>query len=417
MELKGPLFRHIAGMITAQLVRRLGPNRLDLAEDAVQDAMVDALRTWPFQGVPDAPQAWLQRAAWNRAIDRLRRSAREDGLPAAGLGIGSHPPNLIEWPAPLAEEAADDELKLLFLCASPSLPADGQVSLILKLALGFSAAEIAAIFGRSEAAVAQTIVRAKRRLASQPDLHLTLGEIDDRAARMPAVLEALYGLFTHGCWRQSGPEAFDADLCADALRLSRLVAGHPRLASPASAALAALIAFHAARLPARWGHGSAAALDQQDRRLWDQTLISEGRQWFHAACQGHDLTRWHVEAAIACAHADAADFNTADWPFIADQYRLLNHLSPSPQAAMTLLIAETLAGRQPILPDNFDQQFGQGALAQAVKAWLCERQGQPNLAAEFYQRALGSGLNDTDRAMITERLSGLEPSICGPAEA
>ncbi|MFN0177156.1 MAG: RNA polymerase sigma factor [Gemmatimonadales bacterium] len=309
--------------LVAQLANEIGRHHVDLAEDAVQEAFAAATRTWPTQGEPADPAAWLYRVAKNRAIDGLRRAPHEPldpSLPA---------PN-----EPVAAVLGDPELALVFLCCHPALGRAAQVTLTLKVAAGFSVAEIARLFRTEPDAIDQRLVRSKRTLrALGREVELLPGDLP---ARLDAVLEVLYGMFSEGYSSISAPDGIRADLCRESLRLVGLLLEDPRTASVAARALGALFAFHHARLAGRVNdHGQLLLLRDQDRSRWDQGMIARGLALLATSAAG-SLTRYHLEAEIASCHAVAPGYDATDWDRIVELYTLLEQGWPSAPVATGL---------------------------------------------------------------------------------
>jgi RNA polymerase sigma-70 factor (ECF subfamily) len=272
------LFRRQAGQMVATLTRTLGPRHLALAEDAVQDALITAMQQWPFRGIPENPQAWLFQTARNRALDRLRHGKMAiDKAPAiaresAVLDAPGETPLLRHELPPLE----DDQLGLLFLTCHPSLASDARVALALKLVGGFSVGEIARAFLAQESAIAQRLVRAKRRLREE---QVTFGMPDarDLPARLDSVLNCLYLMFNEGYAATSGDQMIRNDVAAEAIRLAHMIAMHPAISAPRAWALVSLMLLHAARFPARVdSEGTLFLLRDQDRSKWDRSMIAEG---------------------------------------------------------------------------------------------------------------------------------------------
>ena len=269
------LFRHQAGRIVAHLARFLGPSRLDLAEESVQDAMLRALQTWPYQRQPDNPAAWLFRAAHNAAIDAVRRdqmlAQRADAIAAeitrAAVGEGGDPD--------FEEQLRDDELRMIFMCCRPEIPRDSRVALSLKMVGGFSVREIARAFLVDDQAIAQRLVRAKRQIREH-GLTLDMPRGPELQERLDSVLEAIYFVFNEGYAAHEGEDLIRQDLCREALRLGRLIASSA-IAVPRVHALVAVMALQAARSPARTDQaGDLILLEDQDRTRWDRQLIALG---------------------------------------------------------------------------------------------------------------------------------------------
>jgi RNA polymerase sigma factor (sigma-70 family) len=341
MELSDHLFRQEAARMVAALTRIFGVRNFALAEDVVQDAFCRALEVWSFRGVPENPAAWLVATAKHRAVDVLRRERT----------ARTHEPELSrllesEWTlVPTIEEQftesaiKDDLLRMMFTCCHPRLPEEAQVALVLHILCGFSVDEVAGAFIASHAAIEKRIPRAKKVLASSKNLF----DIDapaDVADRLPAVQRALYLLFNEGYHGASGEAAVRAELCREAMRLTALLLEHPSGATPATYALAAMMAFHKARLPARLnGSGQLHSLFEQDRSLWDQSLVAEGCQLLALSASGPEISEYHLEAAIASIHATAPATKDTDWGRIVSLYDSLMAMRPSPVVALNRAIA------------------------------------------------------------------------------
>src|SRR5215467_2167298 len=275
------LFRQEAGRICAWLVRLLGPGRLELIEDAVQDAFGAALAQWRFEGTPHRPAAWLAIAARNKALDRLRREMRLESLDptdeAAAWRLGFSNPEETGKP--------DDTLALMFVACHPALSLDEQTMLTLQTVCGFTPREIARSFLSTPEAVMQRLVRAKRRIRDL-DLAFEIPEGAELAGRLPGLLNAIYLLFNGGYTAGEGEPLMTAELCAEGLRLATLLTGHTATATGETHALAALMSFHHARAAARTGPaGDLILLPEQDRSRWDAALIARGFGHLSAAMQ------------------------------------------------------------------------------------------------------------------------------------
>ncbi len=331
------LFRRRAGQLAATLARVLGVENLDLVEDLVQDAFVQALKKWPYAGVPDNPGAWVLAVAKNRAVDILRRQGRwrekrneleRSILPALDAGR-----------VYFSTELDDDQLRLMFACCHPALPRDAQVALTLKTVGGFSVEEIARAFLTGRATVAQRLVRAKRSLRDRR-IELAIPAAEALPPRLDAVLEVLYLLFNEGYAATAGDELVRIDLCEEAMRLAELVAAHPLVGGPRVNALAALFLFQAARLPARKdADGEQLLLEEQDRSSWDRSLLRRGLEHLRLAARGETLSAYHLEAEIASCHALADSFEDTDWNKILACYDRLLELTPAPVVALNRVVA------------------------------------------------------------------------------
>ncbi|MFF5985757.1 RNA polymerase sigma factor [Prauserella flavalba] len=388
------LFRHSAGQIVATLARTLGPARLDLAEEAVADALEQALRTWPHDGVPKNPRGWLFRAARNRALDVLRR---EQTLRAKLPLLAALDPE--------TEQRGDAELAMILLCCHPELPQTSQVALTLKTVGGLGVNEIASALLTRPATVAQRLARAKRWLRGAGPLELPPPE--QLHARVDSVLSVLYLLFTEGYDATSGDEAVRGELCGEAIRLGRLLLADPRTDLPKARALVGLLLLQASRLPARVDDaGDVLLLAEQDRSKWDRTMIAEGTRTFAAACTGTEHTAYHVEAAIALCHV--AD--DTDWPRILSLYERLVELRPSPVVRLNRAIALAMvhgprAGIIELERLERDPRLAGYRLLPAALGELSLRAGEPARAAAHYRAALALPGSEPQRRLLRRRLA------------
>lgn len=329
-------FRHASGRMKAILLRMVGPQRFDLVEDAVQDALLQALRTWAIQGVPQQPEAWLIRVAKHKLIDRLRRHARTDPL---GEHLAQTLTAARDPDAHFSGECDDERLLLMFRCCGPGLPVETGLTLTLDAVCGFSAAEIARALMKREAAVAQRLVRAKRYLRKDPSPLST----PDPAAfhqRLPRVLAVLYAMFNEGYASHRGTQLLRTDLCDEALLLcGKLTAFLPQKQAPVHA-LVALMAFQMARFPSRQDEqGLPLRLADQDRSKWDTRLMRLGLAHFSAAASGNHRSRYHLEAEIAFCHISAPTMAATDWQRILNCYDQLWAQYATPVIALNRAVA------------------------------------------------------------------------------
>lgn len=409
-QLIDDLFRREYARLVALLARRAGAGHIDLVEDAVQDALLAALRHWPLKGMPSRPSAWLFAAARNAFADRLRRSRREgfEPLPefdAAATTIDADPA------AALPHAFDDDLLRLMLYCCHPSLPAEQQLALTLRLACGLGVEEIAAALFSAPTTIAQRLVRAKRRLRDG-GVEFELPPLDELVAqRLPVVLDALYLLFNAGYLSAEHVDAHRPDLCGDALRLAAGLASLEATATPRTQALAALLHLLAARLPARRADdGRLLRLEEQDRARWNPNLVALGFRHFVASCRGDTLTRFHIEAAIAACHARATTFADIDWDEILSHYDRLVALYPSPSAHLNRLIALRYAhGPAAALlalnaSNEMDALEGQ-LLMHATRAEFHAANGDRALADREYRLALARVRDPQLRALLEARLA------------
>ncbi|HZR23728.1 MAG TPA: sigma-70 family RNA polymerase sigma factor [Vicinamibacterales bacterium] len=414
------LFRHQAGRIVARLTRVLGPSHIALVEETVQEALVRALQSWPYDGVPDNPAGWLYRVAHNLAIDAIRRDRsfgdKTDAIVAEIVrsSTGSAPLS-----APRVDDVRDEELQMIFMCCHPDLPRDASVALSLKIIGGFSVREIARAFLADETAIAQRLVRAKRQIRDRR-VTLDLPSGSELASRLDAVLDVIYFLFNEGYAAREGADLIRHDLCGEALRLGRLVAS-ASLATPAVHALVALMAFQAARLPARVdAAGDLVLLEDQDRARWDDRLIAIGFDHFDRSMAGATVTEYHVQAAIAATHARAIDPQSLDWELILQLYDQLLAINPSAIVALNRAVAVAkvcgpAAALEAIAPLERDRKLREYHLLLALRGQLLLQLGRAEDALAAFEGALACAGTDPERRFLKKKLDAI--SACTSSSA
>jgi len=413
------LFRRRAGQMIATLTRIFGIERLDQVEDAVQEAMVRALRLWPHQGVPGNPVAWLIQVAKNLMLDGLRRDRRlhpstdkmgemdeiEDSIESL-----RHFP--AEADAAFANEIRDDQLQMIFTCCHPMIPEDGQIALTLKTVGGFSVSEIARAFLSQEPAMAKTLARAKQRLR-EFDIKLEMPRPDKLALRLESVLKIVYLMFNEGYSALEGEELVRTDLCHEAIRLCELLAGHPVTGAPKVHALGALLLFQGARLKARCdAAGELLLLSEQDRSLWDRAMIKRGLYQLRKSASGDEISDYHLEAEIASCHTLAASFEATDWPRVLDCYEELLNRKPSPVVALNRIVALAKvdgveAGLAELNRLAEDRTLRNYYPFYAARGELLREAGKENEAVEAYQKALSLTSSEPIRRFLMKRISDL----------
>jgi RNA polymerase sigma-70 factor (ECF subfamily) len=405
------LFRERSGQMVAWLTRIFGPAHLDLVEEVVQEALVKALQQWPFTGIPQNPAGWLFQVARNRALDALRRHAsfrdRADVIareltPASGLLQRG------EWP--VDDLLEDDELQMIFLCCHPTLSRDAQVALSLKTVGGFSVQEIARAFLVADGAIAQRLVRAKRQLRLA-NARFELPSGDDLQQRLDAVLEVIYLLFNEGYAARDGDTLVRNDVCGEALRLARLVA-RSAVSTPSAHALAALIALQSARLAARVdGGGDVVLLDHQDRGQWDARLTAMGFAHLERSAAGEVMSPYHVQAAIAAAHAGTVTPRDTPWPEILRLYDDLMALQPSPIVALNRVVAIWKvrgldAAERELESLEHTPALGGYYLLPALKGRLLTARGDLDKAREAFDAALLLPCSEPEKRLLRRLRDG-----------
>ncbi|WP_262403109.1 RNA polymerase sigma factor [Actinomadura sp. CNU-125] len=406
----GRVFRDEWGKIVAMLVGLTGD--WDLAEECTQDAFAEALQNWPRAGLPRRPGAWLTATARNRAIDRLRREAVGEAKlrEVARISLPGEPAE---------SEAAvsgvrDDQLRMIFTCCHPALSLEARVALTLRTLAGLTTAEIAHCFLVSEATMAKRLVRAKQKIRHAgipyrvPDAH-RLPE------RLTAVLGVLYLLFTEGYSATTGTELVRRELCAEAIRLARVLDGLMP-GEPEVMGLLALMLLHDARRATRVDDaGDLVTLEHQDRSRWDAGEIAEGVALLGDALRRNTLGPYQVQAAIAACHATAPTPDDTDWSEIAALYDRLVEITGSSVVKLNRAVAIGMgegpaAGLAAVAEIEDEGELADYHLLPATRADLLRRLGRNREAAEHYRAALALATADADRRYLSKRVAEMEGS-------
>ncbi|CAM4308936.1 RNA polymerase sigma factor [Stenotrophomonas indicatrix] len=401
------LWRMESPVLIARLARLLGGD-VGRAEELAQDTWLAALERWPVQGIPDNPGAWLMTTARNRAIDVLRQHRRV-AQQHAQWGEELHPAAL---PSPddsqaLEDDIGDDLLRLMFVACHPVLPADARVALSLRLLGGLTTTEIARAFLQPEPTIAQRIVRAKRTLA-QKQIPYEVPRADALPERLASVLEAIYLVFNEGYAASAGDDWMRPALCAEALRLARILAH--RMPVPPVLGLLALMELQASRAAARVdAQGAPILLDQQNRARWDWLQIERGQQALaRAVSAGGGDDPYVLQARIAFCHASARRAEDTDWARIAALYAQLLQVMPSPVVALNRVVAvsrsEGAFAAWALLQPLLDEPRLQGyAPLMVVRGELLQQLGREQDARDAFASAAALSQNQAERTLLRQR--------------
>ena len=402
------LHREESGRILATLIGLLGD--FDLAEEMLQEAYAVALKQWPTAGTPANPRAWLISTARHKAIDRLRREQRFERKSeeiAKTAEIAARPESDRE-----EEMFADDRLRLIFTCCHPSLPVEARVALTLRTVCGITTEEISRAFLIPVATMAQRLVRAKGKIR-EAGIPYRVPSPEELRDRLDGVLLVVYLIFNEGYLASSGDALIRRELCAEAIRLGRVLCDLlPK--QPEAQALLGLMLLHDSRRDARVSaEGELVLLEEQDRSLWHREQIEEGTELVESALRGGAAGVYALQAAIAALHANAKTAKDTDWPQIAALYDALLRTHESPVIEVNRAVAVAM-GRSLeeglALLDELDKrkELEEFHLLAAARADLLRRLGRPGEAVDAYRRALALATNDTERRFLRRRLAEIE---------
>ena len=407
------LYRSESRRVLATLIRLLGD--FDLAEEALHDAFAAAVEQWPTDGVPANPRAWLVSTGRFKSIDRIRRRAKFD---KALVAVADRLSSTVA-PAPNVDDESveDDRLRLIFTCCHPALAPDAQIALTLREVCGLTTEEIARAFLTPAPTLAQRIVRAKAKIRDAR-IPYQVPERSDLPERLDTVLHVIYLVFNEGYSASSGESITRHDLCAEAIRLGRLLV--ELLPEPEAIGLLALMLLHDARRAGRASSdGEVLLLDEQDRSLWNREQIAEGARLVERALSSRRFGPYTLQAAIAAVHAESPNAASTDWRQIVGLYVVLRRLDPSPVVELNHAVAVAMLDGPAEGLARIDAIFARGELddyplAHSARADLRRRLGRVDEAIAAYQRALELTHQEPARRFLERRLAALRDGLRHP---
>jgi RNA polymerase sigma factor (sigma-70 family) len=402
-------FRHESGRLVAILSRIFGLRHLDLVEDMVQAALIEALRSWRVRGAPDNPSAWVHRVAKNKIRDALRRDA---ALQRVAPEVVRERPSSTMPEADdcfLDAEISDAQLRMIFACCHPSLSRENQIALTLKALGGFSFAEIARALLLPEETVKKRVQRAKERLLAG-GVELVTPPSGELPTRLDAVHQCLYLMFNEGYAASQGDSLVRADVCEEAARLCHLLVSHEATHSVAGEALLALMLLHAARLDGRTdAQGRLLLLEEQDRSCWDQRLLAEGKRRLDLSARGAAFSPFHLEAGIAWTHCEAPSLEETNWPRILKLYNMLIAMRDSPvyQLNRAIVIGQIegpAAALAALVPLHADAALKNYHLVDSAIGEMQRRLSDFASAARSFKRAIAACHSLREREFLHGRI-------------
>jgi RNA polymerase sigma-70 factor (ECF subfamily) len=403
-ELIPGLFRTEFSKITTVLTRYLGVGQLDVAEDIASETFLVALETWPYQGLPEHPVAWLHRVAINKAKNYLHRQKLFHNKVVHHVGNADEIDIQIDWSD---EIILDSQLMMMFTICHPSIPVESQIGLALRILCGFGIDEIANAFLTNKETINKRLFRAREKIRTEK-IALAFPSKAEMQNRLEAVLTTLYLLFNEGYYSESNEKVLREELCVEAMRLTAMLMENEATNHPPVHALFALMCFHASRFQARKQNDTTFTFyEQQDESLWDQQLIGKGVYHLHTSANGNTLSRFHLEASIAYWHTIKED-TTEKWVNILHLYELLLQIVDTPIVALNRIYAlakvkgshkAVEAANQLQLPDNPYYYTLLGTLYKDTDR---------TMSMEYFKKAMQLAHTKSDRDAIARHMAGMD---------
>ena len=347
-EIVEHFFRHESGKMIAVLTGIFGSDKLSLAEDIVQDTLIEAISNWTYGGIPNKPVAWLYKVAKNKTLNSLKRDKHMRKYVSETLHLNTAQAGFDTDAIALFSEksVSDDQLRMMFMCCHPSISKDSQIALILKTLCGFSIGEIARSFLTGNGNINKRLVRARKKIR-EDDIPFEVPSRKELDGRVDTVLEAIYLLFNEGYSASNGEDLIRGELCTEAIRLAEIVLDHKAVSNKTNVyALTALMQLNASRFKAREDElGNILTLEEQNRSLWDLQIMERGFSNLRRAARSGHLSRYHILATISAYHCSAKNFESTDWKSIVALYDKLLTIDNSPMVALNRAIAMAKSGK------------------------------------------------------------------------
>ncbi|NNF33647.1 MAG: sigma-70 family RNA polymerase sigma factor [Saprospiraceae bacterium] len=401
------LFRHEYGKMVSVLIRVFGPSQLNMIEDVVQEAFIKAVMTWRAGKIPDNPAAWLHRVARNKAIDRLRNIKSRN---ERNIKYQSWQPIDEKIDTYLDTEIEDSQLRMIFTCCNLDLNESDKLALTLKFISGFGNKEIAKALMTKEETIKKRLHRARKKLKEQ-DQTVDIPTGKELHSLLNIVHKVIYLIFNEGYHSIKQDQLIRKDLCAEAMRLCKIVTDHPYCKTEAGYALMALMCYHAARLDSRMSHDhDIILLKDQDRSKWHQPLIIIGNRYFGMSSKADKFSPYHIEAAIAAQHSRSLSYKDTDWKILEKLYGVMNEVITSSMSKLCLAICRkenadfkgALSLLESLQPSDF---YPNPYLFHAVAADIYQAIDRSSLAIEHLRSSLENAPTEAERKLIVMRLN------------
>lgn len=401
------LFRHEYGKLVSVLTKAFGISNIELAEDVVQEAMIEALNKWSYDGVPDNPVGWIYKVAKYKALNILSRDKYKKEY-ASDIEEALHSESTLE-DIFTDKEIADDQLRMIFTCCHPSISSDSQVALTLKTLCGFSIPEIAKAFLTNEENINKRLVRARKTI-KETNIPFEVPTGKELQGRLASVLEAIYLLFNEGYNASSGDHLIRYEVCEEAIRLTEIIASHPAIHSSNIYALLALMTLNTSRFKSRMDEsGIIKDLEHQDRNEWDKDLIKKGLYYLEFAAEQNEISIYHILATISAQHCTAPTYDATDWGSILSLYDMLIEIDGSPivQLNRTIVLSKTDSPKKALqelesIKDN--PAFHSYLPYYTSKAELHFQNNETGPAIELLHEALKLPLEESNKTLILSKI-------------